>query len=547
MFAQSIIDYVASQGGDGSDAESSALSVADAASQWGFTLDADATAKDFFLAIGDQYGWNFSQMEAENAGTALSDLIPEDVYNYPTVGVETGKSADHISISGIQKTGDYSMRVVATEVDATLIYQLSMPIAPLHYYGDESKYDYDNNKFGFDKGDLSVVREKTTQPMGAGPYVFKSFENGTVYMDANPTYYKGEPKTAHLNFLETQEADKVTGVEAGTLDISDPSYSTEVADQITQYNDGDDSMDGSVITTRLIDYRGYGYIGLAASNVNVGDDPASEESKDLRKAIATVLAVYRDEGISSYYGNTASVINYPISNTSWAAPQVTDDGYTVAYSVDVDGNPIYTDGMSQEDKYDAALQAALGYFEKAGYTVENGKLTAAPEGAKLEYQVNIGAGGAGDHPSFLLLKNAADAFKKIGFTLNVNDMAQAADLYASYQTGVAEMWCAAWQSSADPDMYQLYHSKGSTNYYQINDSDLDELIVDARSSTDETFRKGLYKAVMEIIMDWGVEVPVYQRSEAYIVSTERVDVSSLPTDMTPYWGWNSEVENIVVK
>ena len=530
-FAQEIVDAVAAMGGDGSDAESAALSVADAAAQWGFELDADATAKDFFLAIGNQYGWNFSQMEAESAGSALSDLIPEDVYNYPTVGVETGKSADHIS--GIQKTGDYSMRVVATEVDATLIYQLIMPIAPLHYYGDESKYDYDNNKFGFDKGDLSVVREKTTQPMGAGPYVLKSFENGTVYMDANPTYYKGEPKTAHLNFLETQVADKVTGVEAGTLDISDPSYSTEVADQITQYNDGDDSMDGSVITTRLIDYRGYGYIGLAANNVKVGDDPASEASKDLRKAIATVLAVYRDEGISSYYGNTASVINYPISNTSWAAPQVTDDGYTVAYSVDVDGNPIYTDGMSQEDKYDAALQAALGYFEKAGYTVEN--------------QVNIGAGGAGDHPSFLLLKNAADAFKKIGFTLNVNDMAQAADLYASYQTGVAEMWCAAWQASSDPDMFQLYHSEGSTNYYQINDSDLDELIVDARSSTDETFRKGLYKAAMEIIMDWGVEVPVYQRSEAYIVSTERVDVSSLPTDMTPYWGWDAEVENIVVK
>ncbi len=534
-FAQEIVDYF----GDDS------LSVADAAAQWGFTLDADATAKDFFLAIGDQYGWNFSQMEAESAGSALSDLIPADVYDYPTIGVETGKSADHIS--GIQKTGDYSMRVVATEVDATMIYQLSMPIAPLHYYGDESKYDYDNNQFGFDKGDLSIVREKTTQPLGAGPYVFKSYENGTVYMDANPTYYKGEPKTAHLNFLETQETDKVTGVEACTLDISDPSYSTEVADQIAQYNGGDDSMDGSVITTRLIDYRGYGYIGIAAENVKVGSDAASDESKALRKAIATVLAAYRDEAISSYYGNTASVINYPISNTSWAAPQVTDDGYTVAYSVDVDGNPIYTEGMSQEEKYDAALQAALGYFEKAGYTVENGKLTAAPEGAKLEYQVNIGAGGSGDHPSFLLLKNAADAFKKIGFTLNVNDLAQAADLYASYQTGVAELWCAAWQASADPDMYQLYHSKGSTNYYQINDSELDDLIVEARSSTDETFRKGLYKAAMEIIMDWGVEVPVYQRSEAYIVSTERVDVSSLPTDMTPYWGWSDEIENIVVK
>ena len=542
-FAQAIVDYVTGAVGIGSTDEG--MNVADAAAQWGFSLEPDATAKDFFLAIGDQYGWSFSQMEVEAAGDPLSTLIPEEVYNYSTVGVSTGKSADHIS--GIQRTGDYSLRLVTTELVATAIYQLSMPIAPLSYYGDESKYDYDNNKFGFDKGDLSTVRAKTTQPMGAGPYIYKSFSNGTVYMEANPKYYKGEPKTKNLNLLETQEADKVTGVTAGTIDIADPSYSTEVAGQIAEYNGGDDTMDGSVITTRLIDYRGYGYIGISADNVKVGDDPSSQESKDLRKAIATVLAAYRDEAISSYYGSTASVINYPISNTSWAAPQVTDDGYTVAYSVDVDGKAIYTDGMSQEEKYDAALQAALGYFEKAGYTVKDGKLTAAPEGAKLEYQVNIGAGGAGDHPSFLLLKNAADAFSKIGLTLTVNDLANASDLYASYQTGVAELWCAAWQASADPDMYQLYHSSGSTNYYRINDSELDGLIEDARMSTDQTFRKGLYKAAMEIIMDWGVEVPVYQRSECYIFATERVDVSTLPQDMTPYWGWIAEVENIAVK
>ena len=109
------------------------------------------------------------------------------------------------------------------------------------------------------------------------------------------------------------------------------------------------------------------------------------------------------------------------------------------------------------------------------------------------------------------------------------------------------MWCAAWQASSDPDMYQLYHSQGSTNYYQIKDGDLDTLIMDARQSTDQTYRKGLYKAAMEIIMDWAVEIPVYQRCDAYTVSTERVDTTSLPTDMTPYWNWKSEIENIVVK
>ena len=79
----------------------------------------------------------------------------------------------------------------------------------------------------------------------------------------------------------------------------------------------------------------------------------------------TVIAAYRDEGIDSYYGDTATVINYPMSNTSWAAPSVTDDGYQIAYSTDVDGNEIYTSDMKSEDKYAAALQAALGYFEAA--------------------------------------------------------------------------------------------------------------------------------------------------------------------------------------
>ena len=537
-FAQEIVDYVKQA------TESPDLSVADAASQWGFDLDASATIKDFAMAIGAQYDWNFSAMEAETAGSALADLIPEDVYNYSTTNVATGESAPNIA--GIVRTGDYSMTVTTSKFDATFIYQLGIPVAPLHYYGDTAQYDYDNNSFGFPKGDLSIVREKTTTPLGAGAYTFANYADGTVYLDANPNYFDGEPKTAHINLKETQEADMLTGVQSGTLDIANPSYSKQVAQQIAEYN-GTDELAGPVMTTELVDYRGYGYIGIAANNVKVGNDPASEQSKDLRKAIATVLAAYRDEGIDSYYGETADVINYPISNTSWAAPRVTDSGYKVAYSVDVNGNDIYTSGMTTEEKYDAALQAALGYFEAAGYTVTDGKLTAAPDGAKLEYMVNIGGGGQGDHPTFLILKNAADAFAKIGFTLTVNDLANASELYASYQSGVAEMWCAAWQATADPDMYQLYHSQGSTNYYQINDSDLDEYIMTARESDDQSYRKGLYKAAMEIIMDWGVELPVYQRSEAYVVSSERVDISSLPSDMTSYWGWKSEAQNIVMK
>ena len=540
-FAQEIVDYCVSAGyaADGND-------VATAASAWGFDgLAADATAKDFFLAIAEKYDWNFASMEAETAGSALSDLIPADVYAYSTTGVATGADVD--TVSGIVKTGDYSMTITTTELSNSMIYQLQLPIASLDYYGDRSLYDYDNHSYGFKKGDLSKVRSVTSTPLGAGAYTFNKYSDGVIYLDANPSYYQGEPAAKHVNMKETQEADKITGVQAGTIDISDPSYSLEAANQIATINGGNSDLDGSVITTRLMDFRGYGYIALSANNVKVGDDPASEESKNLRKAIMTVIAAYRDEGINSYYGDTASVINYPISNTSWAAPSVTDDGYKIAYSTDVDGNEIYTSDMSGDTKYAAALQAALGYFEAAGYTVENGQVTAAPAGAKMEYTVNIGASGNGDHPSFQVLTNAAAALKTIGFTLTVNDLANASDLYSSYQSGVAEGWVAAWQSTNDPDMYQLYDSKGSTNYYQINDSDLDELIETARQTTDQDDRKAMYKEAMEIILDWGVELPVYQRSESAIFSSERIDTATIPNDLTPYWTYQSEINTIALK
>ncbi len=515
---------------------------------WGFEAPEGSTELDLFYIMCEAYDWDLLTMSStESAASSLTDLM--DDYDAYSIGITTGDSVDYVS--GIQKTGDYSMRIVTTTLDATMIYNMSLTIAPMHYYGDESLYDYDAHSFGFPKGDLSIVKSKTTAPLGAGPYVFNSYSNGVVYMDANPSYYLGEPLIPHLNYLETSESDMVTAVVAGTLDVTDPSYDTDTAKQIAienGYSEEDwENLEGPVLTTVLIDYRGYGYIGINPNNVKVGDDPQSEESRNLRKALATVISVYRDEAIDSYYGTTASVINYPISSTSWAAPQTTDDGYKVAYSVDVNGNDIYTADMTTEEKYAAALDAALGFFEAAGYTVEDGVVTAAPEGAKMEYQCVLGGGGEGNHPSFLLLKNVGEALSTIGITFTTMDYANSNDLYASYQTGVAELWCAAWRASSDPDMFQLYHSNGSTNYYQIHDDELDELIMTARESTNQTYRKQLYKAAMEIIMDWAVEIPIYQRSDCNLFSSERVDVSSLPGDLTPYYGWNAEIETLRLK
>jgi len=531
-----------------------ATTVAEAMGMWGFDVPEDATAADCWAAVLEAYDGDVVTANSVEAGDVdLFDAVAEklgDKAGEYDKGVITGDTADHIE--GIKKTGEYSMTITMSEFDATAIYNVGTVVAPLHYYGDKAAYDYDNNKFGFTKGDLSGVRAKTTQPLGAGPYKFVSYQNGIVTFEKNPNYYLGEPKITNILFKETAQGDMLTGIVSGTFDIADPSFSNDTVDSIKGYNSNGE-LDGDVLTTENVDNLGYGYIGINADTVLVGGDKGSEESKALRKAFATLFAVHRDTVIKSYYGDRASVINYPISNTSWAAPKPADEGYKIAYSTDVDGNPIYTADMTEEQKYDAALQAAIGFFKKAGYTWDeaSGKFTAAPKGAEMAYEVIIPADGIGDHPAYGILTAAKDELASIGITLEINDPSDSNILWDKLDAGTQNMWAAAWGAAVDPDMYQVYHSSNivglggtDSNHYHIADDNLDRMILEARTSADHAFRKSTYKECLETILDWAVEIPTYQRQNAVIFSTARVNIDTLTPDITTFWTWMNDLEKL---
>ena len=94
-------------------------------------------------------------------------------------------------------------------------------------------------------------------------------------------------------------------------------------------------------------------------------------------------------------------------------------------------------------------------------------------------------------------------------------------------------------------MFQIYHPEGGSNYqYDINDEELSQLILDARATTDQAFRKLMYKECLDIIIDWAVEIPVYQRQNAIIFSTERVNMDTMTPDITTFYPWWSEIQNI---
>ena len=540
-FAQEIVDYC--KGAGYNEAEDS---VAACAANWGFELPEDATAADFFANMVEAYEGDLVTLsDTESAGSSLFDLMEN--YAAYSVGVSTGSGA--ANIAGIQRTGDYTMTVHMTEFDATAIYNMAFTIAPLHYYGDESLYDYDNNSFGFPKGDLSIVKDKTTVPVGCGPYVFDSYDKGVVTLKANPYYFEGEPVTKVMLMQEGVDSDYVPGIITGTYDISTPTINSDTVAAIKDANSNDELV-GDTLTTYLIDYRGYGYLGINADLVNIDGEPGSDASRALRKGFMTLFSVYRDTVINSYYGDRAAVIQYPISNTSWAAPKPADEGYRTAYSVDVDGNPIYTSAMSDEEKYAAAREAAIGYFKAAGFTWDEaaGKFT----DATATYEVMIPGQGQQDHPAYGVAVAASEVLADLGITLQVNDVGTSVWNNA-LEGNTAMMWAAAWQSTADPDMTQVYHSSNAhgngtnSNHYSVDDAALDELIETGKKSADTEYRKSVYKEAMEIIMDWGCELPLYQRKNCYVASTIRVDNDTMPKDMTPYWVWYAEINTLAVK
>ncbi len=520
-----------------------------------YTLsESKPTAEDYWTEIAAAYGNDPDAIEAEKASDTLASLIEielGDKVDAMNKGVVTGDSA--ANIKGIVKVNDYELNIKMTEFDATAIYHLGVTIAPLHYYGDAAQYDYANNKFGFPKGDLASIKAKTSNPLGAGAYTFQDYSNGVVTFKRNEGYFDGCPKITYIKFQETDDADKVPGVQSGTFDVTDPSFNDTAVNAIKKANDNGE-ITGNIITTSTVDNLGYGYIGANATTVKVGDDPASAESKALRKAFATLFAVHRDTNVYSYYKERASVIQYPISNTSWAAPKPNDEGYALAYSKDVDGKAIYTADMTEAQKYEAALNAAIGFFKKAGYTWDDSakKFTAAPAGAQMEYEVIVPADGVGDHPAYGVLTDTKADLEKIGITLNINDPSDSNVLWDSLDAGTQNFWAAAWGAAVDPDMYQVYYSQNvvgiegssESNHYRIQDPTLDEKIMAARKSADHAYRKAVYKECLDIIMDWGVEIPTYQRQNAIIFSTERVNMSTVTPDITTFWGWMNDIQNL---
>lgn len=505
--------------------------------------DSTAVGEEQVLSdLADMYGGNYELLGSMYEGDSTFFKTDAEICAIEYLSEEKGASENVDSISGIIKTGKNTVDVTVSGSRTGFLSALnSVIVAPLHYYGDESSYDYAVNRFGFEKGTaLELAANKADAPLGAGAYAFERSENGVAYLTANEYYYKGVPETKKLEISQASSGSAVSAVSDGTADISYPEASAEASDQIDEANEAIEKLYACTVNS-----DGYGYIGINAKTVNIGGEAESAQSVALRKALATAIYLFRDESVRNYYGDIGIAVDFPAAVSGYIKTD-SEELSVPPYSKNAEGESIYSDGMNEQVRRSAAKQACLGYFEAAGYTVENNRVTAAPENGTTTFHAMIAAEGTGRHPSYYALEAASALLREIGITLVISDAADAAQLWSVLSSGTQEIWASVWETGAQP-RFSSSEMYGEDNFCGISAKEFYEAVAAADNADSETISDA-YTAFYNLLYDkYAVEIPMYQRSGCILFSTLRVNTDSLPKNMTGYYSWVDEAEKITQK
>ena len=517
---------------------------------------------------------------------AMEEYFKTATRAYPNIsGIKFANRTETVAVNGVEygvptygadggvTEGNEVLSISIHDVDPKAIWNFAFTVAPMYYYSDAAhieKFDYESN-FGVEYGSAAFMTDvvknpdKIGVPVGAGAYAASKsdggitniqagdfYSMGVIYFERNPHFLMGAPKIKKIRFKVVAAAQMLNSLYNNEIDYAEPNAKPKTIAEL-------DSKKSDGIGNKSIRTSGYGYIGI-----NAGKVPDLEVRQAIMHAINTQTCV-------DYYQTTATAIHRSMSMSNWAYP----DGCTPYYPY-IGGpvpanlsvvNPTYAEyvtelGLSAGEYLTKDQQKAfiIDLVETAGYEL-NGNNIYQKGSHQLIYTFTI-AGQETDHPAWTALYQAGEFLNTIGFQINTTTDAQALRKLAS---GALTVWAAAWGSTIDPDMYQVYHKESSATsvlnwgYKQIlmnvgNKYDrelalveeLSEYIDKGRKTNDQEERARIYSIALDIVMQLAIELPTYQRDDLFAFNTDKIDVSTLTPDSqcSPYKGLTSDLHNV---
>lgn len=484
-----------------------------------------------------------------------------------TDGAGEGGSATEMkvtSISGIQterlssgdtfkgKLGDTMLnedfdvlKIYVHGIDPKAIWNFSVTVSPKHYYSSEEIIK--NTDFGVQFKTQSFFENvlqapsKNKLPIGAGAYAAYGGENG-FYKNNVITYVRnqyfetmdgrnGAESTAlhnaNIKWMKYQvvNPDKlVSALATGSVMVGEPSASQDNVNEVSKY---------AHLGQKNYWTNGYGYVGINPKEV-----PDIEVRQAMMMAMNTAMIV------NSYYTPALGKTVYrSMSTESWAYPEGVSGYPTVTYN----------------SKSGKSLQKTItDLVESAGWIKGSDGVYAKGNNNRLKFVFTI-AGETTDHPAYAMFNSAAKTLNACGFDITVMTDPIALKKLAR---GELAVWAAAWSSSVDPDLYQVYHKDSSATSVEnwgystiLNDfsgqfekdivvsagglkgetyagekgiiNKLSELIEDARETINTSERADIYADALDLIMELAVELPTYQRKDLVVYNRSMIDPATL--------------------
>ncbi len=427
------------------------------------------------------------------------------------------------------------LQITINGVDPKAIWNFAFSVAPQHYYtsanyGDQPhSVDIKNHNYGVDYASFAFhttvlqSQKNIRVPMGAGAYVATDANNNSnpegndfyrdnvVYFKRNDNFMMGQPNIEKIRYQVVSATNALNVLETGAVHFVTPQFTPNNINKIN-------SLAEKGIESTSTDQLGYGYIGINAGKV---------KDINLRKAI--MYAMDTSLALSYYSTGTAKNIYWPMSTVSWAYPKQGN-------VLDQDNGRTYASGYLGDEAAKNAIEQCM--------TAAN--VSAGDSQLKLKF--TIAGSSLTDHPTYATFQKAATILNECGWNVEVVADTQA---LTKLSTGALAVWAAAWGTTIDPDMYQVYHKNSTATsvlawgYNEILNQDgydtekdilnkLSVVIDQARSTDNRKDRSDYYKTAMGYVLDLAIELPVYQRKVLYAYNADVIDSSSLPETINPY-------------
>lgn len=529
---------------------------------------------------------NISGIKFANMDEAVT--VKGKTYNAMfTDGAKNGNCYDEIGTANEHVKSDCNevLSITIKNIDPKAIWNFAIGVAPMYYYSDAehiAKFDYKEN-FGVEYMSTdfmtNVVKNpsKVGLPVGAGPYLASKasggeaktssdfHSNNVIYYERNPYFIMGAPVIKKIRYQVVSTNSMLNTLYTKQIDWAEPSAKPDVIKELNSK-----SKKAAGFGNKSIRTSGYGYIGI-----NAGKVPDIKVRQAIMHSINTQLAV-------DYYGTTASAIYRSMSKESWAYPKGCSPYYPfVGDKIPEDltvVNPDYAEYIRYLDSKNAIASNRMLTAEQQsefikgliGSGIKGTSITGAgysggdrgawtKNGKSLTFEFTI-AGEETDHPAYNAMLKASNFLNKNGFSTNVRPDANALKKLAS---GDLTVWAAAWGSTIDPDMYQVYHKESKATsvlnwgYKQILRNaggkydaelklveDLSELIEQGRESNDQTERAQIYSRALDLVMQLAVELPTYQRDDLFAYNANKIDESTFFKNPSAFKGLTSNIYSL---